>query len=1591
MHLIKYITLSFWILSIFSTRSVLWAEEEERITLEDLDRIVSQAKDIKEFLESKKIQDEYYEGLKNYFGEDRFPRESYDAIVEQLKSTQEKFPEIAERVWDTSSMGKTFQINLTLKSSGLKLKKEAFARWLEAWKKKLSDVAASDVPLDLNNSAEAIATEIAAHYSEVASLPKAMRMQRSGEFIDSILKRPDFVRVASAALLERVSQESTNDLLGAGDADLVLMTMDSIKKSTDFTVSGRLVPKELQSLIGRFVPSMTVPKLEIVEGKPAETDLFVTETMQTRRRRVIPVGKGSVVTFELRTPIRRIHGLWKGIPINECVAGSCASKDSITPERWATILLEGAQFYHIERLTRVGRSYEGFVQLIPGIIGNKTYGSVDFGAPLFGKKIVARDGRIGIFYDLWLEEFTKQIPPEWSGIVVSESNAVNNSGVLPRIRNRPSYLFGPFANDVDRFVLQDDLAKRLSSLGIRKGLASRYAGRMIFDAVVPDAGRLVVLNSKATELPDVFTFTQAEEIMNQNRDTVKGPIFASILPGKIKSLSLHERHKLFDLASQRPDEKSHGNPDLDFALGVYSSPAIEELTEREANLLNRWGWAGKTIILFKSKNLPQALYVKLEEWSGNLSIKVEDIMPEIKKFPNFENSLKLGLKDPHVMIPAARALQLLGKQNAETDDAMILAMHRKENNSPGEVSLLEYYLRSTKVLSPKLLDELVETGLSSVYCPVVDAARVAISNHGKPNKELGSRLVKKIDEVTRFRDQVRIAGIFFDHGDVPPRAQIVYLATIGDDDWDGKDFARSLYSIPSIHPDALQWLATKIEKYDSDRTWEVIKFVRDAKNISTSALSTALTPLLTQRSEGMRLAAARMLVSKGVTSPTIEEILISSRPSSHNRTQRCVNASFQVSKAGREKLLEMLEAAESDLPQVILPFQKNLSPAHIARLRELQNVGRLTTRYNAAVILFEQGLGDATTLYHLVELSDYYNWSQEIVIERVRRALKILPITDSVIVAMSPYLRYLPTDVADLINRIPKREIRIKDALQADLDLYLQRTYSGDGPSNEQEAQSYVRLIMNPNFPNTDHAYRSLGGYDGNLNAREILEAGITQPSNRVKFYASLLLASREGLWDLEIQRSLVRWYMHADIPTDKSWSHLALEPLLGEVRAVNNEHTEQARKLFKIFSNANLEGEVLTRLLDYAKTGTEKNQEFVSSILLKNKSAHRDLRTLKLLNLEKAPKEPGTVADWINELQTGTAINDARKFLFGAELTANDQDALKGLLSHKESERRVTAANLLEHLGLWNMAIESVFIEVCTDEKVRRRGWAKEYFRDKLSSHGLSQTGLTHLISQLSNPNTQFEIVKLLSAIELNEDSIRKIRAAQASPEWDKRVLSAAILAERKIPDHEAKKILSSDGVDNRIDAKWLTETLGRFDLGADEVESIKQKLFHPDEKEGKLARKVFFGIEKPNVHFLNAYEDLLTSEDEWVRANAGVKLAGHRFTSKVEIALIDAMFSQHWNKQYIFEKLESNTKLSEAAQIKLAQDLMADLPTSETHSVRLLRNQIALFPAAEAILRTGTSNHLVREILASKKTRHFGENVDCAEVLKSAAAAKT
>ena len=161
-------------------------------------------------------------------------------------------------------------------------------------------------------------------------------------------------RLRAALIFRELHTEQMEDYFRSGDADLILNTLSDLRQGARRLL--RDIPNAPRGLVSELASE--VPTMPVLL---AREDVFPIAMRTTNRGRRVPVGRNAVSVYGFEPIPRRIHGLWKGVPLGECVGGSCDSLAHTTPERWATVALAHAELYHVE----VSGGYRGFVQVVP--------------------------------------------------------------------------------------------------------------------------------------------------------------------------------------------------------------------------------------------------------------------------------------------------------------------------------------------------------------------------------------------------------------------------------------------------------------------------------------------------------------------------------------------------------------------------------------------------------------------------------------------------------------------------------------------------------------------------------------------------------------------------------------------------------------------------------------------------------------------------------------------------------------------------------------------------------------------------------------------------------------------------------------------------------------------------------------------------------------------------------------------------------------------------------------------------------------------------------------------------------------------------
>lgn len=468
-----------------------WAQDE-KVSLEEIDAIATRAPDLNSFLANESLINEYYQALESYYGPDRFTRKQFDAILTQMKTTVATVPDLGKRLWETNGLGEEFSIESKSATYGRELgPKWNGTNFIEAEKKK---VQASQEVNTLTPEAEKIRIDgfkrslvLKENSFDATGLSKSQATALQGKHFQSLKNSTETIEIAEYYLRKLWDKEGIKDVFNSGDPDLIIDSLKALRDNPRGYFDGEEIPSTVVSKLKELLPDYK----KLLENE----EMFKTVMRMVRGGKLVPVGGTSMAKYDFVPVPRRLHGIWKGIHLGECIAGNCNYLARLTPERWATVALKDSQLFHVEK----NGNYSGFVEVVPGKIGNRTLATIGIGAPDLRKKVSqqTQDGqrKVSSLYRLWLEEAKKRKPPGVDGFVLSDSSAIDNAGVLTTARGSASYFFGERIKDSDgavKFQLLDPLAAQITAASP----ASVYSdGRMVLDATSKEVASLVVLDT----------------------------------------------------------------------------------------------------------------------------------------------------------------------------------------------------------------------------------------------------------------------------------------------------------------------------------------------------------------------------------------------------------------------------------------------------------------------------------------------------------------------------------------------------------------------------------------------------------------------------------------------------------------------------------------------------------------------------------------------------------------------------------------------------------------------------------------------------------------------------------------------------------------------------------------------------------------------------------------------------------------------------------------------------------------------------------------------------------------------------------------
>ncbi len=497
------------LLVVFFFLSASFIQRATAVTLLELDQSLTKAADLNQFLASPTLIEEYFQGASHYYGSQKFSRKSYDAILNQMRLVVTKFPEFSARAWETD-LGQPFKVKSIAPTYGRQLNMTLWTQFLVEFKASNKSLAGDLFALETSEAIKrievllkGIQAKVDQHEAEMQEIKikKSDKLSLSGKFFQELKQDPDLEKITSYIVGKYFTSEIHMQNFESGSPDLIINALKNLSENP------KLLFKDLPAFeYPDLLASAIKHRLPDAQALLKVAKIFPLQYHKGSNGKNIAAEGNSPGEWSFVPSPRRFHAFFKGIMDNECVGGDPNKLESLSPERWGTIILKGSQFHYVEKEGK----FQGWVQAIPVAQNGQAFASVDFASLSFRKAIISKRENGSIVTESmlsgWLREAMKYKPASWKGFVVGQSNAINNGGALPTVKSSPSYILGekydpkvrPFAHmDPNTVQIMIGITQRVRD-------ATQYGGNMIFDAAVPNAGILTELKVVESTLYEMF-------------------------------------------------------------------------------------------------------------------------------------------------------------------------------------------------------------------------------------------------------------------------------------------------------------------------------------------------------------------------------------------------------------------------------------------------------------------------------------------------------------------------------------------------------------------------------------------------------------------------------------------------------------------------------------------------------------------------------------------------------------------------------------------------------------------------------------------------------------------------------------------------------------------------------------------------------------------------------------------------------------------------------------------------------------------------------------------------------------------------------
>jgi len=431
---------------------------------------------IQQLVSNSAALNQYYHAVNEYY-QQKIPRDKFDLIMNQLLVLSGQDEDFNRRAFSKQDSLPDYEIRSDVKTYGRSLN---FQIWTKVEENIFLPKDQTPASLDgLMSKLKAVADQIAQFESEISGVGKKQAGQLRASFYLKLKNENDFL---FKQIVSHIYHYDTDIqyLASQNDADFILYIFESALKEKIKELS---MPENLKSLISASLPKTA----ELLLNK----DLFPIALSKNKNDNLVPAEPMQSVTYRFTPFKKRIHAVWKGIWIKECVAGG---DERPTPRRWATALLDSVYNYAVEK----NKGFVGFIQEL-GMRrkgSQSTYYSIEFGVPNLKESImVMGDRKIPQKVNM-LEKWMQAAPKSHVYIKGRNDSAIDNAGVLSTLRNLNYWNFRKeVGTTADYQLLDQGFADLIVDLSVKNDFEPnyKYGDAIISDATLGSSGTLAAV------------------------------------------------------------------------------------------------------------------------------------------------------------------------------------------------------------------------------------------------------------------------------------------------------------------------------------------------------------------------------------------------------------------------------------------------------------------------------------------------------------------------------------------------------------------------------------------------------------------------------------------------------------------------------------------------------------------------------------------------------------------------------------------------------------------------------------------------------------------------------------------------------------------------------------------------------------------------------------------------------------------------------------------------------------------------------------------------------------------------------------------